>query len=385
MILSRASFAVVMVASALLSGAAGAFFVSQHYLFPRIQALQRSMTEYMDRVPSSPTPAVEVVRVEREPAAPIIPALFLQDRRSPLLSLVRLQGAEPELLTNERVIGSLISLTVDGWLLGPSTLFEEIRLSEVGVVSGGRLYPIREAIRDTATGLVYVKIAAQSASVVGFTPSQDVVAGLPVWTETAPQRFLPHVIVDVRERAVEGVVASEAITRRYVINASLLNMAKGSAVWNGAGQLVGVVEATDAMGAHVIPAAEAMKVLTPLLTTREIRHTTLGVAGVSASYLLSSDSSASSTSTVGIGFAVRGDRARAVPAVDPKGPAAKVLKDGDVLERLDRDILDGSLDLGERLAQYRPGTMLMLYGRRGNKRFEGSVTLGSVVTSEVLK
>jgi type I restriction enzyme S subunit len=54
------------------------------------------------------------------------------------------------LLTKDRFIGQLVSLTVDGWLLAPASLFDGVRLADVEVLSEGRVYPIREAIRDTA-------------------------------------------------------------------------------------------------------------------------------------------------------------------------------------------------------------------------------------------
>lgn len=382
--LSRFSFAALVILGGLFAGAAGGFLMSTQYVFPQLQSLQRSMVDYLDQATSTRSSPVEVVRVEREPAAPIIPAIFLQGRRSPLLSLIRksTHPTESELLTKDRFIGQLVSLTVDGWLLAPASLFDGVRLADVEVLSEGRVYPIREAIRDTATDLVYVKIAAQNLPVVGFTQIEDVVVGLPVWIEVGPARFVPQVVLDVRDRAFTGPAPSERISRRYLVQMNVSPTAKGGAVWNGAGQLVGVVDASDPTGTRIIPAVEAMAVLTPLLATHEIRRTTLGVAGLDTSLLFSE---ASSSAFALSGFVVRGDRAHGLVAVDPKGPAAKVLKEGDVIERLDRDGLSGAVDLGEYLAQYRPGTSLTLHGRRNGKPFEGLVVLGSVVTSELIK
>ena len=71
------------------------------------------------------------------------------------------------------------------------------------------------------------------------------------------------------------------------------------------------------------------------------------------------------------------------PAVTPRSPAAQGgLQAGDVIERVDRDILDGSADLAEILAGYRPDSRVTLVVRRGAQTIDVPVTLGDVVTSE---
>jgi S1-C subfamily serine protease len=61
------------------------------------------------------------------------------------------------------------------------------------------------------------------------------------------------------------------------------------------------------------------------------------------------------------------------------------LADGDVIERIERDILDGTADLGERLFEYRPGASVSVSGRRRKDAFQAEVTLGAEVVSENLK
>ncbi len=382
--LSRISFSVLLLLGSLIVGGLGGFLVVRSYISPQFAALQRSMTEYVTHVTSTVSSPVEVIRVEREAAAPIIPAFFLQNRRPPVLSLVRKasQGGDVNLFTKDRILGEAVVLTVDGWLLTSASAIEGVRLMDFVVVSDGRTYPVKEALRDTATDLVYLKIVAQDLSVASFAQRDDAVVGLPVWVETVPGRLLPQVLLDVQGRRGEMPVQSERLSRRFLMNISLGALPKGAAVWNAVGQLMGVVETSDAAGAWVIPTVGATESLSSWLATREIRRPTLGIAGIDASFVLSE--AVSSTRSVN-GFMVRGDRAQGIVAIDAKGPAAKLLKEGDVIERLDRDILDGVSDVGEYLAQYRPGTALTLSGKRAGKPLEVTVVLGSVVTSEPLK
>lgn len=382
--LSRIPLFLLTVLGSFAAGAFGGFFVVRSYIYPQFSVLQRSLSEYVSHVTTTVPSPVEVIRVEREPAAPIIPAFFLQNRRSPVLFLARKssQGGDLNVLTKDRVVGEAVVLTVDGWLLTSASAVEGMRLADLIVVSESRSYPLKEAVRDTATGLVYLKIAAQDLSVASFAQKEDGVVGLPVWVETVPGRLFPQALVDVRTRRGEMPLASERLTRRFLMNTSLGALPNGAAVWNAAGQLMGVIEASDEAGAWVIPAMGVTESLRSWLAMREIRRPTLGVAGIDASLILSE--AVSSTRSIN-GFVVRGDRSLGIAAIDAKGPAAKLLKEGDVIERLDRDILGSASDVGEYLSQYRPGTALTVSGKRAGKPFEATVVLGSVVTSELLK
>lgn len=382
--LSRISFSILLLLGSMIIGGLGGFLVVRSYISPQFAALQRSVTEYVTHVTSTTPSPVEIIRVERETAAPMIPAFFLQNRRSPVLFLVRTssQGGDVNLFTRDRILGEVVVLTVDGWLLTSASAVEGMRLADLAVVSDGHSYPVKEAVRDTATDLVYLKIMAQDLSVASFAQKKDAVVGLPVWVEAAPGRLIPQVLLDVQERRGEMPVQSERLSRRVLMNTSLGALPKGGAVWNAVGQLMGVIETSDAAGVWIIPTVEVTEALRSWLSAREIRRPTLGVAGIDASLLLSG--AVSSTRSPN-GFVVRGDRAQGITAIDAKGPAAKLLKEGDIIERLDRDILEGVSDVGEYLAQYRPGTTLTLFGKRAGKPLEVTITLGSVVTSEVLK
>ncbi len=367
---------------ALLIGAFSAVGVSVWYVSPKLDAISASIANRLDHVSSTP-PQVEVVRVEREPAAPVVPAVFLQGRRSPVLSLIRraARTGEEDVVTPERTLGALTALTVDGWLVTSADIFSVIRLNEVYVVWEGRTYPITKAIRDVSTGLAYLKITAQNLPVVEFAYTPDISAGLPVWLETAPGSMSPHVIIDTRAQQFTGVVGSEKMVRRYRINTVATSNEAGSPVWNGRGQLVGVIDAGET-STQVIPAASISDSLSGVVANGEIRRQTLGINGLDTMFLIKT---AQVSNKLPTGFIIRADRTRALSAIDLKGPSAKLLKEGDILQRIDQDVLDAGTDLAERLAEYRPGTSLSVYGERNNVAFQANLILGSVVTSEVLK
>lgn len=373
---------------ALASGALAGMVTSTWYVSPQFQVLERNLRERLDHATSSVGSPVEVVRVEREPAAPVIPPLFLQGRRSSALLLVK-RGARPQdeqLLSEDRILGSAFALTTDGWLLAPARLFDGLRIADVGVIWEGHVYPLAKAMRDTSSDLVYAKVLLRNLPVAGFIRPEDVVNGLPVWIETAPGRIAPQVVIDVHERAFHGLVSSERMTRRYILNDGAASFVKGGIVWSGNGELVGILETgngADGSGA-VIPVTSVGRALSSILATNEIHRASLGVSGMNAAFLFTEASSLNTGRPVA-GFLLRGDHARAIAAVESKGAAAKFLKEGDVIERIDNDVIQDATDVAERLEQYRPGTILPLYGTRAGSPFQMSIALGEVITSEVLK
>ncbi len=380
------SFWIFVTLLALVCGALAGTVTSKWYVSPQFQVLERNVRERLDKVTSSNGTPVQVVRVEREPAAPVIPPLFLQGRRSSTLLLVRrtVRPQDEQILSEDRIVGSLSALTTDGWLLAPARLFDTLRLADAGVLWEGRIYPLTKAVRDTSSELVYVKVALQNLPVAGFVRSEDVVNGLPVWVETTPGRVLPQVVVDIHERAFHGLVSSEHMTRRYILHGDAVAFAKGGVAWNSGGELVGVLETGENVAGSIgiIPITSVTRALASLLATNEIRHATLGVSGMNAAFLFADGTSQKRPAA---GFLLRSDRVHGTLAVDPKGPAAKVLKEGDVIERIDGDVIQDATDMAERLDQYRSGTMLPIFGVRAGAPFQLNLSLGEIVTSEPLK
>lgn len=380
------SFWTLVAVLALAAGAFAGVATSLWYVSPQFQTLERNVRERLDYATSSSGAPVEVVRVEREPAAPVIPPLFLQGRRSSTLLLAR-RGAhtqDDQLLSEDRILGSASALTTDGWLLVPAHLFDGLHLADVGVVWEGHIYPLTKAVRDTSSDLVYTKVNLQNLPVAGFARSEDVVNGLPVWIETVPGRVSPQVVVDTHERSSHGVVSSEHRTRRYVLNGDDSAFTKGGAVWNASGELVGVLEegAGISGAVSVIPVGSVARALSSLIATQEIRRPSLGINGINAAFIFTE---AAASERPRVGFILRSDRSHNIPAVDPKGPAAKFLKEGDVIERMDSDVIQDAADVAEHLEQYRAGTVLPLYGVRAGAPFQMNISLGEVVTSEAVK
>jgi S1-C subfamily serine protease len=242
---------------------------------------------------------------------------------------------------------------------------------------------VETAIRDVATDAVFLKINANDLPVSALVRAAEVVSGSAVWLEPRAGRIGPAWISDVRLRPMVDPVSSERASRRFLVagDAHLSAAGRGAALWDARGELVALLEEETPDGWRALPAGFLASSLESVLATRTIRHASLGVRASDLSSLLFEGSRPLPLQ----GAWLRADKSRGLPAVAASGPAAAFLREGDVIERIERDILDGRADVGERLLDYRPGTSVTIAGRRGAQSFQFEIRLGTATSSELLK
>lgn len=369
-----------------IAGALAGGLVEEMFVIPRLDRIE-SRLNIQTRIVAPTSTAVEIIPVIPKPFVPSLPDPLVTRRLSSVATIVRrLPGKQPEdffAIPQDREIGAAVALTSDGWFASTFSLLGGQRPADLWLMWNGRAYAIQQAIRDTATDAVFVKVDAKDAPVSALVHAQDVVVGVPVWLEPRAGRLYPGWIADTKWRSSPDPVSSERVARRMIVNASFANAAwMGGVAWDGAGQLVGLMEGSSPEGWRLLPAGDLSRALESLLASGKITHALLGVRASDRAHLFVANGSVSDLAR---GAWLRGDRKLGSPAVMPQGPAGKLLQDGDVIERVERDILDGTADLGELLLEYRPSANVTLSGSRSGKAMQWNVTLGSVVTSEIIK
>ncbi|MSR85139.1 serine protease [Candidatus Uhrbacteria bacterium] len=374
----------IILGTALLGGAFAGWMTSQNFFSMRWNELVSSLPERFHFFATTSTPA-QLISVEREPLASLYPSSFASRRLSPLALLVRRSGVKISLdhlvTALDHPLGGAVALTSDGWLVTVNSALVNLPMNDLLVIWNRRAYPVMQAIRDAATGAVFVKIDAKDLPAAEFVSAQDVAAGAAVWFESSPKEFYPSLVVSVQDRSSVEVMVSEHVARRFLLSGTEAHI-PGSAVWDGRGRLVGLVDAKAVNGWQVLPASTLEKAFASLLAQREIRHAFLGVRVLDLSDVALE---AKATSSLPLSGAwLHADRL-GMPVILPTSPAAKFLREGDVISAVERDILDGTADLGERLLEYPPGAEITLHGLRQGKDFQVTLKLGSLITSEKLK
>lgn len=385
---------VLIAAAAGLIGGIGAgyasFLLFVHPDLARLEETVRGLANASGTrpIPPKPVPAelpTVVIPIESRPLTPAYPSAFADRRQSSVLRLVKRSvraGEDP--VAPEREIGSAVALTSDGWLAVTDTELAGLRLNELSVAVRGRVLPVERGVRDRSTGVAYLKIQAEGLPTPAFVRAGDLVAGAPVWMEAMPNQLMPEIVLASRARLPADPVSSERASRRFLVSLSKGgSRLTGAAVWDGGGRLIGLVEEVDAQGqARVIPAAPLGSSLNQFLSSGEIRRASMGVRALNLGGVTLD---IATSSLPELGAWLRADRKTGLPAVAPKGPSGRLLQDGDVIERIERDILDGGADLGERLLDYRPGVTVTVTGSRHGSGFQAQVPLGSESVSENLK
>jgi S1-C subfamily serine protease len=352
----------------------------------RLQTSVDALSTSGTRPTTTPTQSpIEIIPVESRPLSPAYPSAFSDRRNSTVIALVR-RIARPvadEPVSPDREFGAAVAVTSDGWLATSDAAIAGFRLSEIGAVVNGKVLAVERGVRDASTGITYLKVTASGLPTPAFVRASDVVPGAAIWVESHPRQLAPEILLTVRARPSADPVPSNKLSRRFLVSGAKEGRVAGASVWDGAGRLIGLLESSEVGGWRVIPAGPIGSTLSQIFSGDGlIRRSTLGVRALDLS-TVTLDAATSSLPSLGVWL--RADRRLKLPAVAPTGPSARVLLDGDVIERVERDILDGSADLGERLLDYRPGASVAISGRRKNAAFQAEVTLGSEVVSEQIK
>lgn len=384
--IKRSVFTLVVasVCGALAGAAAG--FTTSSYFPDSLMTFQRSNVSSTAELPRVATSTFALVPLERRPVEPLLPPAFAKRRVSAVASLYRKPkgvSLEERLLATDRLLGQAVALTSDGWFVTSAAAIEGMRLADVTVWHNGKSYAIARGVIDRLNATAFLKTSASDLSTSAFAHVQDLQSGAELWSETRSGELTPAIVLSTTARTGTEPVSSEIATRRIIANGLSIAGDRGGAVWDPNGSLVGLIDSAAGERVRLIPASSVASSFASLLTHGEIRHAQLGVRALDlADVRLDGPRDGLPDS----GALIRDEKKTGKLGVTRDLAAFKAgLKVGDVILRVDRDILDGSADLGEVLADYQPGTAVTLRVLRGAVDSDVQVVLGQVVTSEPLK
>lgn len=337
--------------------------------------------------PGSSSDGVTIIPLDRRPQASLLPAPFAERRSSPVAGVYRRTSASASggLLTDDRLIGQAVAVTSDGWFVAPASVMDNgLRVADALFWHDGRAATATRAVLDHVSGVVFFKTPFTNLDAPSFARASDVTPGLAVWIERRTGRLEPSDIEALSKplASLDGI-SSETTARRGYAQGITSAGDIGSPVWSSNGALVGLAAGGVGTSLEYIPSSAWAASLASLLSQGEIRHAYLGVRAVELAWARFDGSVRVSSER---GAWIRDDVKQKKLAVEKNSPAAAAgLNAGDVITQVDRDILDGSADLGELLADYHAGSSVTFTVTRGAQVMNIPVQLGSVVTSEELK
>lgn len=328
------------------------------------------------------TAAIRLVPIEMDTAAArVVPEPIFQ-RQSPVAVIYghKKTGADV-LLGDGDQIGKAVAVTSDGWFVTAPSVVEGWKTADLLLWQNGHAYRAEKALLDRATQLVFIKTSAKDLPSTPFADVYSAKTGLAAWLESSPDEYAPSAIVALRASTPVDPASSDKAVRRLVALGSVDKNDVGSPVWDSKGSLIGIVDTFADGRLFLTPASNLAASLQSLISGTEIDHASLGVFTLDRMLIRST---ASDDVTPSRGAWIKEDK-RTGRAIVKDGAAEKAgLKSGDVILRVDRDIIDGSSDLSDIILQYRSGSDVTLRVWRIDKEIDVPLKLGTQVTSEVI-
>lgn len=370
-----------------VSGAMAGFIVSSTMQTSRYQEQRNTASTTSDVIQATSThvtSTLELIPLERRAASPFVPPTFLNRRVSSVASLYRKpRSSDEHVLNTDKLIGQAVALTSDGWLVTAASVFGDARIADFLVWVDGAAYPIEHATTDSLTGAVFLKIATNDLTSAAFARVQDIGVGTELWVEARPGEFSPSLTLSTMTRVLPNeVISSEQASRRLHVVGTVMHGDTGAAAWDPHGSLVGINDGKEGERIRLIPASGIASSFASLLNRGKIMHAYLGIRAVD---LASMRTDLPRDTKKMIGALIKDDKRTGKIGIQRDSPAMGKLKIGDIVLRVERDILDGSADLGEILAEYQPGTQVTVRVLRDGQDLDIPIQLGEVITSELIK
>ena len=263
--------------------------------------------------------------------------------------------------------GNGVVLTSDGWVVtSSSVLAGRGALTAVFSDKTTAMVDPASAVRDDATGLVFIKIAGHDLDVASFGDDTTLLAGDPVFS-VSPNAVADAAVLAPRLLPVQAktdyVESTERLSRRIMIAPSGL---AGSALVDPSGGLVGL-EMGDGTA---VPVSFISEVLHELFKSGGVVRPVAGAHYVSLDGL----PNARDAGLIASGALITGGvKYRATE----KGSAAETagLKEGDVITFVEHDRINNEVTLAERLQDYAPGAKIELTVVRAGKEIKLPLTL----------
>lgn len=368
------------------SGAIAAIIVTPAPTIP-VPIVSTTSTHPLPTTATSTEVGPSLVPLATRSSISLVPPSVLTRRSSPVAGVYRkAKGVTPDerTLNDDRLLGQAVALTADGWFVTDALTVGTLSVADLTIWHDGKGYVVERGVVDHLNGTAYLKVSATELPTPAFGDVTGLVAGAQLWIERRAGSYVPTLVTTVADKLqAPDPSSSETAVRRIRLDGIAGKADVGSPVWDDRGALIGIVESLEGDVPRIVPASTLASSFALLLSGGEIRHARLGVRGTDlAAWKI--DGNRGDLPTRGV--LLKDDRKTGKAAVAKDSVAAKAgLKAGDVIVSIERDILDGSSDLGELLSEYRADTPVTIHYLRDGVAQDVALTLGSTVTSETIK
>lgn len=266
-------------------------------------------------------------------------------------------------------VGTII--TSDGWLLfhkDSVAAFADVTTGAEVWIQGER-FAIEQAVEDTKSDLILVKVEAQGLPTLAFGPAEDMLGGDLLFVLPGATEIIPTSLKDAN-RPVNGLVMpAETYVSRWETTDGVEDPGP---ILNAAGELVGFVND----GAEAVPLHHFLPFIQSTLRNGAVQYAGIGGYTMSISSVLNLDETITGRSTFGALVVAPDARTSAVLS---GGPAAEAgLQEGDIIIAVDDVLITENESLAEILASYESGQSSEMTVLRDDEQLDLSITFADL-------
>ncbi|HDQ22536.1 MAG TPA: serine protease [Candidatus Uhrbacteria bacterium] len=268
-------------------------------------------------------------------------------------------------------VGQAFILTSDGWLISSNESITAAG-SQVAVGYNKKIHEIEKVIKDSFTGLVFIKITAQNLSAAKLATFEKIRDGQFVYAYNSYSNQLSSAnIAEKRHKEIKTkfdfISSTRNLDKQILLTTDFAKGFENSPLLNLEGEIVAVLSAQD----RAVPIYYISPIISQVLRGDEIKRPDLGINYIDL------------TRVYGLSEKERqGLEAGALISPDAKGVAVKAdsplagkLRTGDIIISLENQKITRHKDLTDILLEYKIGQIITLKYLRDNQENELDVVL----------
>jgi len=350
---------IISVFFGLAAGVVGMLLMLAYYPIP---SYSTSSGVLVSKIPFAPTESSRVP-----------PDMAVRDLSRPLAALYKTEDVQ-EIVLPAGAVGAAAMVTSDGWMITHESALESVAsMPEKRLTAAveGKTYTVAEAVKDSFTGVVFMRVSGTNLPVASFGRSSDIEVGDALFAFDAGQGLRIADVIDhddwPAEDTASAVRSSERIQKVFRLSGTT-GLLAGSALLDSAGRIVAVYVGEGALGPVAIPLDSFFPLMGEVFRDRTITRPYLGVRFMDLSEYpdagTGTDRGAWLTSYGGI------------PAVVRRSPAALAgLRDGDVIVSVNEEAVTANKSLPELISEYDSGDTVTLTIARNGAEMDVDIVL----------
>ncbi len=252
----------------------------------------------------------------------------------------------------KEILGSGFILTNDGWIISAESAVSDTQKKYAVLTDDNKIYPVEKIIKDSFTGIIFLKISASDLPVVKLGSKDDIILGQEALIFDKNKKLITAYLSRLKfcssKEKKDLIRNTEKFCEFILIDQSLNENFYGSALINLDKSFIGVVGKDN----QIIPSYYLKNLVNQVLRSKETERVFWGIDFIDLSSIALAEEDLIKTI---------GNKGVIVYQLTKNSPAIKAgLKKDDIILKVDEIIVNHQNTFQELLQEYKKGDVLEL-------------------------